>query len=185
MRLGDSGARKKIVVMKKTIVVLVFLLLVTASYLFYKEFSFVPLEKRQFKQLFIGDSFNFRKHCNEDFLGAGIHGELFEFYNYSIEGAIIDKNYPQIVDWENKQVTSTTIVGKWKRCPIDSLAIALYESALTVSNFDRAACSSSFKNNLRNSNNYYSYVFFSESEKYFMLYSPSERELHYVRMKGL
>ena len=170
--------------MKKFFLSLLLVIAATVSYMIYKENSFSPLNKNDFKKLFAGDDISFDKVCSKDFLGATIHGEIFDFYNYKVEGATIDKDYPKIVEWENKKITNETITGKWEKCPIDFKAMSLYKSSiLNATNLDMYNCSGSFKKDIINPKNYYSYIYFSEAEAYFLLYCTDEQVLHYVRLR--
>ena len=171
--------------MKKILLGVLFILVFVITYFIYTEFSFTPLRKKDFQNLFKSDNISLNKSCYKDFIGASIHGELFEFYTYKTNGITIDKSYPIIAEWENKKITNTTVIGKWRNCPIDSQTTVLYEPILSVNNYDDSKCSSSFKNDIINPNNYYSYIYFSESEEYFLLYSVDRQELNYVRLNGL
>lgn len=172
--------------MKKSLILLLFFLVVLVSYLIYDEFSFSPLSKSDFRQLVKEGNVSFNKTCSEDFIGTSIHGEVFDFYTYKTNKVAIEKDYPMITKWEHQKVTSATIIGKWRNCPIDAQTASLFEaSMLMVKNLNEAKCNDSFKNDLVNPNNYYSYVYFSASEKYFLLYSSNRQELYYVRLKGL
>lgn len=170
--------------MKKIFWGLLLTIVIIVSYIVFKNGSFSPLKTEDFQRLFIGRNVSFRKLCSKDFVGISAHGELFEIYRYQIKGASINKYFPNITEWENTLVTNATVVGKWRNCPIDSQATALYESSmLKANNLDNVQCFSSFKRNIMNPNNFYSYVYFSESEEYFMLYCSDKQELYYIRLR--
>lgn len=169
--------------MKKFLLAVLIIVVIVVCYLLYKEYSFSPLNKKDFQKLFKGDNISFDKSCSQDFIGASVHGELFEFYKYKIKGVTIDKDYPRITAWENKKITNPTAIGRWKNCPIDSQTTALYQSSILSSmNLENVKCGSSFKKDIINPNNYYSYVYFSESEEYFLLYCTDRQELYYIRL---
>jgi len=170
--------------MKKVLLGLLGIIVIVVSYIAYKELSFSPLKKNNFKKLFKGDNISFDKSYSKDFLGPNVHGDVFEIYEYKMKGVAIDKDYPRITEWENKKITDATVIGKWKNCPIDSQTAALYESSmLKAKNLDDFKYSNSFKKDIINPNNFYSYVYFSESEEYFLLYCTDRQELWYVRLR--
>jgi hypothetical protein len=114
------------------------------------------------------------------------HGEVFDIYVYSTKNALINKDFPEIIQWENKKVTDTTVIGKWRNCPIDSQTKTLYEPIFGVENFKNGKeCISSFNKEMINPKNYYCYVYFSEKEGYFLLYCTYRQELYYVRLIGI
>ncbi|MEO8666756.1 MAG: hypothetical protein ABI462_14790 [Ignavibacteria bacterium] len=170
--------------MKKILLGLIFVAILGISYLVYTEFSFSPLKQNDFEKLFKGYVGSYNKSCRKDFLNATSHGELFEIYLYNVNGAVIDKNFPDINEWENKEITTDSVVGKWKTCPLDPETTELYKFTLTTNNLDEVKCSNSFNKELLNQKNYYSYVYFNELEQYFLLYCTDRQELYYIRRKG-
>lgn len=172
------------ITMKKTFLGLLLLTVIIVFYLIYTEFSFSPLKENDFQKLFKGYIGKAHKYCSKDFLGIGSHSELFEIYLYNITNAKIDKGFPKINEWENKEISSEAIVGKWKNCPLDTMAMRLFKFTLTSNNLDDVKCSSSFTKDILDPNNYYSYVYFNELEQYFILYCTDKQELYYIRRKG-
>lgn len=171
--------------MKKVLLGLVFVMLIVASYLIYTEYSFNPLKEDDFKKLFKGYIGKPNMICSKDFIGMSSHGEVFDIYVYSTKNALINKDFPEIKEWENKKVTNTTVIGKWRNCPIDSQTKAFYEPIFGVENFKNVKeCRSSFNEEMINPKNHYSYVYFSEGEEYFLLYCIDKQELYYIRFKG-
>lgn len=170
--------------MKKVLLSVLFIVVIVASYLIYTEFSFSPLKKYDFQKLFKGYSGNFDKSCSKDFLGFNSKGELFEIYRYDIKGILIDKNFPKITEWENKEITNETVVGKWKNCPLDYQTMELYKFTLTSNNLDDVKCCNSFNKEILDPKNYYSFIHFNDLEQYFLLYCSNRQELYYMRRKG-
>ena len=72
---------------------------------------------------------NLKKSCSKDFIGISIHGEVFDMYKYKIKGSvIIDKDFPKMTKWENKEIRDETLfVGKWRNCPLDPATKELYD----------------------------------------------------------
>ena len=64
--------------MRKILLGLLFIIVIVVSYLIYTEFSFSPLNKKDFQKLFKGENISFEKSCSKDFVGSSIHGEIFE-----------------------------------------------------------------------------------------------------------
>lgn len=170
--------------MKKMFFSVLLILAIGVSYLVYNEYSFSPLKERDFQNLFMGNKVTFDKSCSKDFLGIGLHGELFEIYRYKMTGVIIDKSFPKITEWEHKEIVENVIVEKWKSCPIDSQAIELYKFTLKVNDFDKESCFSSFNKEILNPKNYYTYVHFNDLEQYFLLYCTNSQDLYYLRKRG-
>ena len=141
--------------------------------------------QNDFQKLFKEYNGSFRKSCSKDFIGISIHGEIFEIYRYKVKGAVIDNDFPRITKWENKEIIDETLyVGKWRNCPLNKETKELYD-ILEVGNFDNAKCCNSFKKELLNPKNYYSYIHFSDRKRYFLLYCTDSQELYYVIIKGI
>src|SRR6218665_630528 len=171
-------------VMKKVLVSTLFIIVIVISYLIYDEFSFSPLRGDDFQKLFKGYNESFDKSCSKDFLGLSFHGELFDIYQYRTKGALIDKSFPMMTEWEHKEITNETLVGKRKNCPLDSQTTVLYKLALTSNNLAELKCCNSSNKVILNPNNYYCYVYFNEWEQYFLLYCTGSQELYYIRKRG-
>jgi hypothetical protein len=152
--------------------------------LIYDEFSFSPLKKNDLQKLFKGYDGSFHKVCSKDFLGISSKGELFDIFFYKLESAEIRTDFPQLSKWGNKEITNETLVGKWKNCPLDSLAMKLYEFTLTSNNLNEVKCSESLIAEIANPKNYYSYIHFNELEQYLLIYNTNKHELYYIRRKG-
>jgi len=171
-------------IMKKVLLGILFIVVILASYLVYNELSFSPIKKNDLQKLFKGFNGGFYKSCSKDFLGVSSKGELFEIYRYNINGGIIDNDFPKLSEWESKEVTNKTIIGKWKNCPLDYRTMELYKFTLTSNNLDDVKCCNSFNKELLNPRNYYSFVHFNDLEQYFLLYCTDSQELYYLRRKG-
>lgn len=168
--------------MKKFSFVLI-VVIVIVFYLMYNELTYSPLDKITSKNLF-NQSFDLKKLCSIDFLGFNLKGEFFELYKYGVIQVDIDSSFLNIQVWENKKLLKNTIIGKWKSCPLDSLTSQLYEFTLTVNDFNKWECSNSLNEALKDSRNYYSYIYINELEQYFFLYTPHEETFYYLRRKG-
>ncbi len=169
--------------MKKVLFGLIAIILIIVFYLVYTELTYSPLNETISKKLF-NQSTDLDKLCSIDFLGFNSKGEFFELYKYRVVEVEIDSLFFNIQFWENKELSKNTIIEKWKPCPLDSLTSQLYEFILTVNNFDKWECSNSLNEALKNSKNYYSYIYVNELEQYFLLYNPQEENLYYLRRKG-
>ncbi|MXV15620.1 hypothetical protein [Hufsiella ginkgonis] len=170
--------------MKKTFILLFVLLLLVASYLFYNEISFDPLKKVDFTSLFEGYKGNAKVLCKKDFIGITTSGDFFELYVYSLDDVKINNDYPQFSNWENSTATKETTIGKWRNCPINKDVINLYRFIIGANNLNTSDCGISFKNEILNPRNFYSYISISDTEQYFLLYSSATNKLYYIRRKG-
>ncbi|HTD98015.1 MAG TPA: hypothetical protein VK668_01960 [Mucilaginibacter sp.] len=170
--------------MKKVLLGFSFVIVLIISYLIYDELSFSPLKQNAFGKLFKGYVGIVEKSCSKDFLGISSRGEFFEIYLYKTNSVVINHDFPQITEWEDKEITNKSIVGKWKNCPLDSQTMKLYKFTLTSNNLNDLSCSNAFNKEILNPKNYYSYVYFNELEQYFLLYSTDKQELYYIRRKG-
>jgi hypothetical protein len=170
---------------KKFLFIALLLVGIAVVYLYLKEVSFSPLKEKEFQMLFPNYTGSSKKVCSVDFIGLSSHDELFEFYSYKTGKVSIDTTYPKFVnEWEREELTTATLISKWKSCPIDTVAMKLYEFTLTANNLDEKECLSSFNKELSNPNNYYAYVYFNELEDYFLLYCSESEYLYYIRRKG-
>ena len=170
--------------MKKLLLGLLVAIVIIASYLVFNEVSYSPLKENDFQKLFKGYSGSFDKTCTKDFLGLSTHGELYEIFKYSLEDAVIDRNYPKFIEWENNKITNKTIISYWKNCPLDKQSLELYRFTLTATDLSKAKCCSSFYKELSNPKNFYSYIHFDGLEEYFLLYCTDSNELYYLRRRG-
>lgn len=169
--------------MKKFLFGVAAIVLVGVIYLVYTEMSYSPLDGAASERLFQEDR-NLKKLCDIDFLGLSSKGEFFELYKYGVGKAEIDESLPDIQVWENRELPKNVIIGKWKPCPLDSVPSQLYEFTLTANNWKEYECSSLLNEALKDPNNYYSYIHVNELQQYFLLYSPKEEALYYLRRKG-
>ncbi|MGB5990629.1 MAG: hypothetical protein WBG43_12945 [Marinifilaceae bacterium] len=169
--------------MKKIILVGVAVIIVVISYIFYVDLTYSPLKDKDFKQLF-KQSLDVKRLSSIDFLGFNVRGEFFEIYKYSVGEIEINNELSNIKVWENNEITRSTIIQKWQNCPIDSLSAKLYDFMLTVNDFKKWDCLKTLNNSLKDSQNYYCYIYFDESEQYFLLCNIKEEALYYIRKKG-
>lgn len=170
--------------MKKIIIGLLVIVIIIATWIGYNEYSFSPLTQKEFKKLFSVYHEEPVKLCSKDFLGISSKGELFEVYLYQVNGVALKQNFSDMIAWEDKSITGSSIVCSWKKCPLDSQATSLYNFTLTAENFDSVECLRSFNKDKNDPKNYYSFVHFNEQEQYFMLYCVDKQELYYIRRRG-
>lgn len=171
--------------MKKIGLILLVSIGLGAILLYLNDASFSPLNKKEFRKLFDQYNGTAEKACSVDFLGGNQKGELYEAYLYKIDAIPVNPSYPDFNGlWEQKDLEEGTKSSKWLSCPIDSLTRKLYGFTLTAENFDENECLGSFNEECNKPENYYSHVYFSELEQYFMLYCPDLQSLYYVRRKG-
>jgi hypothetical protein len=173
--------------MKKIIVIsiLVLITVIIAFFICYRieTLNYNPLQEKDIRKLFFSSE-SVKKKCSVDYVGLSIHGEIFEIYLYKTKDALLDLDYPKYEnEWENQQITNKTIISKWKHCPLDSASRKLCEFILNTNQFDKKKCVAPFHIELNNSNNYYSYVDFSDGEQYFLLFCPKTEHLYYIRMR--
>lgn len=170
--------------MRKFLLGLLVVVVIAVAYLLYDEFTYSPLKKTHFQKLFNNYSGNAKKSCSVDFIGISFRGEIFDIYSYKTGNASINQNFPDIKEWENKEISDETIMTEWKSCPLNTQTMELFRFELQVNDLDNEKCSSFFKRELDNSKNYYSYIYFSPTEHYFLLYCPEKEELYYLRSRG-
>ena len=172
-------------VIKKILLGILCLIAIGIAFIVYEEVTYSPLNQDDFQKLFKEFNGSFRKSCSKDFIGLSIHGEIFDMYRYKMKGAIImDKDFPKITKWENKEIIDEYVVGKWKNCPLDFKTRELYEDVLASGNLDNVKCCKSLKKELLNPQNHYCYIDFAWKGRYFLLYCTDSQELYYIRKKG-
>lgn len=160
------------------IIAAVFIAIISSS-------SFSPLKKEEFKLLLNNYKEKNTKFCNVDFLGINTKSEWYEVYLYNDVSGEVDENLPAYKEmWENKYFDNETRISKWVNCPVDSRTYELYESSFNFENFEDYECIRGIKSELNNPNNYFSYIYFSELEHYFLLYCVKKEKLYYLRRKG-
>lgn len=159
------------------------IILIAVIYVANVELFYDPLDALDAKRLFKQSS-DLEKICSIDFLGFNTRGEFFELYKYNVNKAQMDSLHPIILSWENKELSKSAIVQKWKACPLDTASNRLYEFVFAANDLDEWECSSSFKKSLRDSKNHYCFIYINELEQYFLLYSIKEEALYYLRKKG-
>lgn len=104
---------------------------------------------------------------------------------YRLNNIHIEPSYPKIKqDWEYTTLPDTTKVIKWLNCPIDSITQAKYNYELAWITDSEVNERKMLKNDLEDVNNYYSCIYVSGLQKYFLLYSPSKKILYYIRQNG-
>jgi hypothetical protein len=170
--------------MKKALKLLSVVLVLGILYLLYNEFAFNPLDKADFAKIFVGYNGKTKLVCKKDFIGITTSGDFFELYVYSLDDVMINNNYPQFSNWENSTITKQTTIGKWRNCPINKDVINLYRFTIGAQNLNTSDCGISFKNEILNPRNFYSYISISDTEQYFLLYSSATNKLYYIRRKG-
>jgi len=170
--------------MKKVLKGLLLITAIVVSVVIYSETTYNPLKIKDFKKLFKGYNGNPDKICGKDFLGLSARGEFYDVYLYNVYGALIDKNFPNIVEWEDKIISQENIISKWRHCPLDSISNKLFEFTLNAKNTSDVKCFSSFNKEIINPNNYYCFIHVDELEQYFLLYCTDKQELYYIRRRG-
>lgn len=164
----------------------ILLVAVTAfiGYSIFKETTWSPLGKKDFNYLFPNYDDNAIIVYHKDFIGWS-HGDYFEMFIYRLNNIHIEPSYPKIKqDWEYTTLPDTTKVIKWLNCPIDSITQAKYNYELAWITDSEVNERKMLKNDLEDVNNYYSCIYVSGLQKYFLLYSPSKKILYYIRQNG-
>lgn len=149
----------------------------------YNEIAYTPLKKKDFECLF-PNYVNADVILHKDFIGWS-HGDYFELFVYRITNVKIDLNYP-IIDrtWEYTILPDATETITWNNCPIDSISESKYERELTWIMNSKIDEGKMMQYELKDENNYYSCIYVSELQKYFILYNPSKGILYYIRQNG-
>lgn len=148
----------------------------------YGERAYTPLEKKDFECLSDYVSADVIHH--KDFIGWS-HGDYFELFVYRITNVKIDLSYPIINrTWEHTILPDTTETMTWSNCPMDSIIELKYEHELTWIMNSKRDEAKTIQCELKDENNYYSFIYVSELQKYFLLYNPSKGVLYYMRQNG-
>jgi len=170
--------------MKKALKLLFVVLILGVLYLIYDDLSFDPLNRADFAKIFVGYNDKTKLLCKKDFIGITTRGDFFELYVYSLGNVKVKNDYPQFSNWENSTVTKETTIGKWQNCPINKDVIKLYRFTIGANNLNTSDCSISFKKEIQNPKNFYSYISINGTEQYFFLYSSATNKFYYIRRKG-
>lgn len=153
-------------------------------YVAYNEMIYTPLEKKDFQNLFPNYEEKVDVIFHEDFTGWS-HGDFFELFVYRITNMEINSNYPIVgKDWEYISLSDMTEIIKWSNCPVDSITQLKYEYELTWIMNSEIKERKMLEQDLKDENNYYSYIYVSELQKYFLLYNPLKGILYYIRQNG-
>ncbi|QJD96310.1 hypothetical protein HH214_10755 [Mucilaginibacter robiniae] len=169
--------------MKKALKLLFVVVILGVLYLIYDDLSFDPLNRADFAKIFVGYNGKTKLDCKKDFTGITTSGGFFELYVYSLGDVKVNNNYPQFNNWENSTVTRETTIGKWRNCPINKDVIKLYRFTIGADNLNTSDCAISFKNEILNPRNFYSYISINDTEQYFFLYSSATNKFYYIRRK--
>jgi hypothetical protein len=163
-----------------TLLLLLFIAFALAIGLFvYEERNFNPLKSGYLRMLFPDTTAVMTLKYHKDLLGIG--SDFFDFYIYETENTRIDPDYPYFKDkWEFVMIDSTVVMSKWKECPIDSVALSVYEH-LILQVIDRTHKLP--REALGKKNNYYCYLYSAFSDFYFLLYDSQENLLYYISKK--
>lgn len=172
--------------MKRIILIFLVFLALACTYLICNELSYSPLTSSETGKLFKEFKGNYHKVKGKDLIGLSTHGDIYDIYLYHFDDVKAEGNFPQIDSkWEKHQVISSTLVGKWTECPLDSIALKLNKSILEPIPNNGEQWLKDFNNQLDDKNNYYSYLYFDEANQYFFLFCPISNSLFYVRKNGL
>jgi len=164
----------------------IIILLSGVTYIVIKELTYNPLKEKDFRILFPNYDGKAKKKCHLDFIGLSLHGELFDISLYKLNEMTINFQYPNFKNsYENLTMSNDDFFfSKWKKCPVDSLTFFRIKDILTIEDFSKKKCFSSFISDLENPKNYYSYLYINELEYYFYLFNSNMNYLYFVRKKG-
>ena len=166
--------------------ILAIIIVLLGVFLIWNETTYDPLTSGQAKEIFKGFNGKYHKTKSEDLIGLSTHGDYYDIYLYHFDDVIISSAFPLIHQkWEKHQIDSNTIIGKWTKCPTDSLSAKLNKSLLEVLSKSKEQWLKKFTTELSNQDNYYSYLYFDEGNQYFFLFCPKNKRLYYIRKNGL
>ncbi len=146
--------------------------------------NFYPFEKKDFECLFPFYNGSAKVIYHKDFIGWS-RGDYFEMFVYQLSDIRIDSSYPIVrQDWEYAILHDTTKVTGWINCPIDSTTQSEHDRELTWITDSEVRERKMLEQDMNDANNYYSSIYVSDLQKYFLLYCPSKNILYYIRQKG-
>lgn len=149
-----------------------------------EEIRFTPLTKKDFKNLFPNYDGDIKLSYHKDFIGLS-HGDFFDLYMYELNNISIDLEYPKFgKEWEYISLPDSVSTTKWLKCPIDSVIQSKYLNELTWITNNGTKEGEMLKQEIKDTDNYYCFIYVSELEKYFLLYSSSYNMMYYIRQRG-
>ena len=170
--------------MRKVLVVLLLFIIIVIVFFYIDNLLYSPLKQREFQKLFLYSG-DVKKKSSVDYIKLSIRGEIFDMYLYKTPPISLSlEEYPNFSgEWENKELTNEVIVSKWKACPFNAIAEKRCKFAFISNSTNNEKHMRTFLKELHNSYNYYSFVYFSEQEHYFLLFCPKQNILYYVRVR--
>ena len=157
-------------------------------FLIANELLYEPMDKGKMNALVGNTLVNYSVNCKEDFIGISIHGDIFDFYEYSLNSFTTDSNlhqlpnYEMLLDLSNVQNVSSST---WKRTPIDSSDTKFYKQVVNFQNLMDADCSRKFvtKDYVSDAGNFFSYYSAYPVGTHFYVLVPDEKKLFVIRKK--
>ena len=147
-----------------------------------EELTFSPLQEKDLALLYPNTHVKYHCKYRKDFIGWS-RGDLFGLYIYQVDGVVIDSSYPICEnEWEHVKFSNSIQITKWRRCPVDTLTFFRYRYIFDW--ISKCKQGRILNNELYNSSNYYCTFYVDEAEKYFILYTPREKQMYYIRQRG-
>ncbi|MBQ8501486.1 MAG: hypothetical protein IJ494_04145 [Bacteroides sp.] len=164
--------------------ILLITLLSIVVYVIINELTFIPLNTKDLNILFPNYSGKLSRTYHKDFIGWG-QGDYFDYFVFQLDTVSINSNHPQwIKEWEYVSLPDEVEKSKWLSCPVDSIITSKF--SLEMDEIINCNIQERFllKEEIENPNNFYSYLYVSSLEKYFLLINPLKKKLYYIRQKG-
>lgn len=162
-------------IMKKKLYILISLVVSILLWLVVDTYSFSPLQDKEFAILFPQRVDNIKRIYYKDFIGWSHHGDFLDYFIYQLDIVRIDYNYPiWDKEWEYVSLPEEIEKTRWLQSPIDSVVYSKF--SLEFNEIDKLG-TNSFIGKLKEIGNYYCYLYCNNLEKYFLLYSPTDKKL--------
>ena len=152
------------------------------------EFLYEPMDKDKMGALIGNALVDYSVDCKEDFIGISIHGDIFDFYRYSLNNFTVDSSLHQFPNYEmllNLSSVQNVSSSTWKRTPIDSSDTKFYKQVADFQNLMDADCSRKFvtKDYVNDTGNFFTYYSAYPVGTHFYALVPDEKKLFVIRKK--
>ncbi|UOQ54912.1 hypothetical protein [Hymenobacter cellulosivorans] len=152
-----------------------------------------PLKATAGKALFNSPGTRLELECSTDFLGLTNHGEVFEFYQYTVyksDGIKVESN-PSLPNFENglydqqSRILQNVKSSSWQSTPVRS-EDAGYMTVTEFDNLDEYSCGKQFalNNYLKSSGNYYAFFSAYPVGNFVYVWVPAEQKLFLIKKRG-
>ncbi len=155
-----------------------------------------PFKKEYLYDAFGDSAVSVKVNCNSDFVILTMQGDVFDFYEYSIDSisvkTFLSRN--SINEWPNfrygifeKNVNASNLrFSRWKQTPISGKDYEIFNDLINFGNLTRSDCSNEFLEKKYNqiSGNYFAYFEGYPIGIYIYILVPSENKLFIIRKRG-